>query len=204
MLPLGVELDKFSSTPPLQEHEGPVRILLPAFISPIKGIDVAIDAMRLLDLKGENMTLDIVGASVSGYEQYEADLRRKAAKLNNVIVRWRGWQDDIPGLMRWSDMVILPTRKDSLGRCLVEAMASARPVVACDAGGVYTVVIDGVTGYLIPQNDPQTLAEKISLLAGDLDLRRSIGISGREFVQSRHDIQEHVRRLSNFLREAMP
>ena len=203
VLPLGIKLDEFSHIPPLGPHDGPCRILLVAFVSPEKGVDIAIEAMDILDRKGLDCMLRVVGTTVPGDEAYAEDLERKASRLSNARVEWLGWQKDMAEQMAWSDMSILPTRKDSLGRCLVEAMVSSRPVVAADVGGVSTVVKDEVNGYLIAQNDAGALAEKIELLATDFARARSMGFAGKDMAVKGHDIREHMRGLDDILREVV-
>jgi colanic acid/amylovoran biosynthesis glycosyltransferase len=64
------------------------------------------------------------------------------------------------------------------------------PVIISDAGGMKEGVIDGVTGFVVPENDINGFVEKIELLANDPDLRKRMGEAGRNFVVENYDINK--------------
>jgi glycosyltransferase involved in cell wall biosynthesis len=78
-----------------------------------------------------------------------------------------------------------------LGFTAMEAMACGTPVIATKVGGMSEVVLDGVTGYLIPPNDPEAIREKIRILLGDSSLRERLSGAGRARIL-RHFTWESV------------
>jgi glycosyltransferase involved in cell wall biosynthesis len=68
-------------------------------------------------------------------------------------------------------------------KCLLEAAASARPIVAADGPGLREIVSDGVNGILVPPRDAEALADAIERLAGDRTLRRRMGEAGRRIAE---------------------
>jgi glycosyltransferase involved in cell wall biosynthesis len=88
-----------------------------------------------------------------------------------------------------ADLFVLPTRADSHAIASLEAMATGLPVISTPVGGVVDVVEDGVTGYLVPKDDLAALAERITRLRYDRDLRHRMGIRGRERVESRFNAE---------------
>jgi glycosyltransferase involved in cell wall biosynthesis len=68
---------------------------------------------------------------------------------------------------------------------VIEALAAGRPVVATPVGGVTDVVAEGVTGLLVPPDDPTQLTAALRNLGSDRELRRRFGEAGRELVRNR-------------------
>lgn len=94
----------------------------------------------------------------------------------------------LPSYYAASDVVVLPSfPPESFGLVLIEAMACGRPVVAHDIPGVRAVVDDGVDGFLVRPGDAADLAEKVSILLADPNLRTRLGIAGRRKVERRYD-----------------
>ena len=71
-------------------------------------------------------------------------------------------------------------------------MALGKPVVATDGGGTSELVIDGITGFLVAPQRPETLAEKIELLLERPDLSRAFGEAGRQRIRARFSLQQLV------------
>jgi glycogen synthase len=89
---------------------------------------------------------------------------------------------DLPALYRKAEVFVMPSYYETFGISVVEAMAFGLPVVASKAGGLAEVVVDGVTGILVPPGDPRALAEATTRLLADATLRRRMGMAGRERV----------------------
>lgn len=92
--------------------------------------------------------------------------------------------DPMVRLFEDADLFVLPTRADSHAIASLEAMATGLPVVTTPVGGVVDVVEDGVTGYLVPRDDPTALVDRIERLREDPEQRHRMGLRGRERVES--------------------
>jgi hypothetical protein len=86
---------------------------------------------------------------------------------------------------------------------VLEAQATARPVVATDVGGVHEAVDDGETGLLCPARDPEALADRLGRLLGDADLRARLGAAGRRRVVDRFTWEALYDRYERFLSAAV-
>jgi glycosyltransferase involved in cell wall biosynthesis len=110
-----------------------------------------------------------------------AALRAAAASLGDRVV-FAGFQREVAACLEAADVVALPSLHEGLGVAALEAMAAGRPVVASRVGGLGEVVVDGVTGLLVPAGDATALARALARLARDAGLRVRLGRAGRERV----------------------
>ncbi len=90
---------------------------------------------------------------------------------------------EAPELMAAADIVVAPSVDEAWGLVVSEAMAAGKPVIGARSGATPEIIMDGVTGFLVPPMRPAAIAEKLVLLAGDVDLRRSIGAAGRRHAE---------------------
>jgi hypothetical protein len=186
----GVALERFP------QHPDPggtgVRVGLAARLVRSKGVDVAVAAVRRLRAAGLDVTLDVAGAP---------DPENPAAVTLSTLADWasdgaadlHGHVVDISAF--WADRHIacLPSLGgEGLPRSLLEAAASARPIVTTKVGGCEEFVRDGETGFLVPPGDPVSLAAAIDKLARDPALRTRLGLAGRRTVEAGYTIA-HVR-----------
>jgi glycosyltransferase involved in cell wall biosynthesis len=90
-----------------------------------------------------------------------------------------GARDDVPQILRRSDLFVLSSRWEGLPLAVIEAMMSGLPVIATAVGGIPEQVVEGETGLLVPPGDPDTLARAVSRLLNDAGLRERTGAAGR-------------------------
>lgn len=105
-------------------------------------------------------------------------------------VRFLGIRNDIPDLMRASDLYLMSSLLEGLPIVLLEAAASGLPAVATDVGGNATVVLDGISGRIVPPNDDEALAAAvIEVLNMAPAARRSWGHAARQLVQASFSLE---------------
>jgi glycosyltransferase involved in cell wall biosynthesis len=99
------------------------------------------------------------------------------------VIEWWGWRSDMPSVYQQCHVVALPTAYgEGVPTALLEAAACGKPLVASDISGCRAVVQEGVTGLLVPPNDPQALADALERLALDAQLRSRMGDAARQLV----------------------
>lgn len=91
-----------------------------------------------------------------------------------------GWSDSPLGEIAAMDIYAVSSVTDTTNLGVLEAMGLGRPVVATDVGGISDAVVDGVSGRLVPRRRPDLLAAAILELAGNAELRKSMGRAGRQ------------------------
>jgi glycosyltransferase involved in cell wall biosynthesis len=134
---------------------------------------------------------------VAGGGEREAALRSQARALGDGMadaVRFLGPRTDIPDLLAACDLVVLPSAAEALPTALIEAAAAGRPVVATRVGGIPEVVVDGVSGLLVPPCNPAALADSIATLLFDRARARLYGAAARGIARSRFSVDTHVAR----------
>jgi glycosyltransferase involved in cell wall biosynthesis len=99
----------------------------------------------------------------------------------------------VPALLARASLFVLPSRSEGISLTLLEAMASGLPVVTTHVGGNPEVVKDGVTGLLVPPDDPAALARALLDITSDSARGRRFGRAGRERVAAHFDVRHMVR-----------
>ena len=146
------------------------RILYVGWINYTKAIDVLLRAMKILQSRGEGGRLLLVGgAAYRNTRLQEEELRRLADELDlgdRVSFAGRKSHAEVARLMAESAVVVLPSRAESFGATLIEALASGTPVVATRCGGPEDIVTEEV-GRLVPTEDPGALADAVASVLAD-------------------------------------
>jgi len=124
---------------------------------------------------------------VGGESYYNAILETiRQEKLRDSII-FTGNREDIPDILAASDLLVFPSIVPHSARPVIEASAMGKPVVASDLGGPRELVVDGVTGRLVPPGDPVKLAEGvIEILTDDLKAQK-MGLAGYERARELFD-----------------
>ncbi len=112
------------------------------------------------------------------------------------LERWvtlTGFRRDVPAILATVDVVVLPSLWEGLPLVVLEAMAAAKPVVATALPSLAEVVVEGVTGLLVPVQEPSGFAEAVVHLIQHPDLRRVMGRQGRERVERDFSLDRMVK-----------
>ncbi len=110
---------------------------------------------------------------------------------------------DVLAWMRKAAMLVLPGirtatgREEGLGMVLLEAAATGLPVIGSRVGGIPECILDGRTGFLVPERDDAALAERMGELLEDPVKRRQMGTAGRALVERRFDIERQTEALES-------
>lgn len=197
VIPPGVDISRFYPIPPDEAKEfigvNPCQkvLLFVGRIEPLKGIDTLMKAVALLREQGLNVCLSIIGGDpdINPEVQTTEMLRLKAIReeiglSDQVAFLGKRAQDTLPYYYSAAEAVVVPSHYESFGMVALEAMACGTPVVASQVGGLAFLVKDGETGYTVPVNKPDLLAEKLSLLLSDSDLRQKMGQKAYKEAQS--------------------
>ena len=190
----GIDVDSFSpgqkaETVDKFTKESVVRIGIVARLASIKDHSTLFRACALLAKCECRFKLYVVG---------DGPLRKDLNDLVDSLairdyVDFMGERGDIANIMKGFDVFVLSSISEGISLTLLEAMSTGLPVVATDVGGNPEVVVDSVTGFLVPAQNPQIMAERIKTLILNPDLRVEMGIKGRERVVNRFSLAESAK-----------
>jgi glycosyltransferase involved in cell wall biosynthesis len=190
VIPYGVVLDLFAPSPRALRADGRVTIGAVSRLSPEKGFEYLLRAVKALGDRG--VVLDVV---LAGDGPSRAALERLADELGlRARVEFLGAvrHEDVPDVLRRLDIFAMPSTWEGFGVSALEASAMGLPVVASDIHGIPDVVLAGETGLLVPPADVAALADAIARLAGDAALRRTMGGAGRAYVEREYRWQDNA------------
>lgn len=166
-------------------------VLFVGRIEPLKGIDTLIQAMSCLDLQGMHgpVHLAIIGGDVDVSPEEMSDEMTRLQKMCDdlcmggmVVFLGKRGQDTLPYYYSAAEVVVMPSLYESFGMVALEAMACGTPVIASEVGGLGYLVQNGITGYTIPDSEPEALCDKLSWLLGNTELRNQMGNSAAEYA----------------------
>jgi glycosyltransferase involved in cell wall biosynthesis len=179
--------------PPLPaRRDDEIRLVFVGRLAPVKGLRVLLAALAQLRDDLPNLHLVLVGDGPD-----RKTLEAAAAPLGDRVT-FTGYlsQSEVAQAMQAADICVLPSFAEGVPVVLMEAMASRKPVIATQVAGVGELVEDGVSGFIVPPGDMESLAARIRVLAGDAKLRVQMGKAGRDKVVAEFDIADEVVRLA--------
>ncbi len=155
-------------------------------INPRKGLECFINAVALVASRQKDVRFAIVGDTAdSSEETYLKTLREQADSLGlDGRLVFAPARRNIVELMSAIDLFVMTSINEGFGRVIIEAMAAHRPVVASEVGGIPDIIEDGITGRLVPSDQPKAFASAISELLANSDLSQRMGEAGRQRVET--------------------
>jgi glycosyltransferase involved in cell wall biosynthesis len=172
---------------------GPPRLIAVAMMrhgDKLASYQILGDALsRLLDMP---WSLEVIGDGPARRDVEDALYPLEAR------VTWAGELGpmEIARRLASADLCVWPALNEAFGMALLEAQASGVPVVAGAAGGVSEIVVDGVTGLLVPSSDAPAFARAVRSLLVDRRRRAALSEAARQCVRAEHDISSAARRLN--------
>jgi len=154
--------------------------------------------------KGGDLLLRIAGRpEFQGFEYHFVTNNFTGPRGENVFVHpnVQPNSDALIDLYREADIFVLPTRAETYGLVILEAMAMGLPVLTTRVGGTGELIIDGENGYTIPVDDEEALAERLRLLK-DAEVRVRLGQNGRRLAESKFNLQTTAETIIDCLKEA--
>jgi glycosyltransferase involved in cell wall biosynthesis len=180
IVPLGLELDALLALPAKLPNEAVVFGYVGRFV-PIKNLPLLIEAFATVSIAAPCARLLLVGDGES-----RAALEVMVARRGlQPFVRFAGWREDLAGVYREVDALVLTSSNEGTPVAVIEAMAACLPVIATHVGGVPDVVTHGSTGMLVPPGSAEALAVAMLELIRNPAQRQRLGTAARASVRAR-------------------
>ena len=176
-------------------------------LSAMKGQDLLVEALPAIRRVHPDLLCVLAGrqGSAAGAEDTDAFVRRLNARIAELglggALRFAGERVDLQALLRRADVYVQPSRTESFGRVVAEALVAGTPVVAFAVGGVPEAA--GPGALLAPAGDTQALAEAVLATLADPDGARRRTAAGAEYVAREFDVARIAPRFSALLRETV-
>jgi len=174
------------------------EILFAGFPFKRKGVDILIEAFKQIAPKYPGWKLKILGWYPNPEELYNA-INNHPQIYHHLPVKYDQMIEQIGSCA----ILVLPSRSEAMGRVLVEAMAAEKPRIGSRVDGIPTVINDGVDGFLVEPESVEDLAQKLDLLMGNDQLRREMGLAGKERVPREFTQEAYFENVINFYDEVL-
>ena len=181
-----------------------------AQLSPWKGQETAIEALRLLREQEVDAHLLLIGSAKFVARATRFDNEAYVAGLHELVARgglqdrvsWLGERDDVPQLMRALDVLLLPSKEEPFGRALLEALALEVPALATSVGGPRELIRDGREGRLLPPDEPAAWAQAIRDVTETPGRAQKMARAGGARIAEAFDVDRHVEAVLELYRRA--
>lgn len=207
----GVDLEKFNphiSKMGIREKLGlgldiPVVGVI-GILHPQKGQEYLLQAAGKVKEGMPDVKFLIVGEDVTKKKSCRIKLENliKALDLSENVI-FTGWLNNIPEVLAGIDIFVLPSLVDHFPLVVLEAMASGKPVIATDVGGVPEMVEDGISGVLVSPKDVKGLSKTIVSLLKDGEKAKRMGMAGRRRVEEFFGIEANRDRVEQIYKDLL-
>jgi colanic acid/amylovoran biosynthesis glycosyltransferase len=205
-LPYALTLADFPFQPRVLRHGEPVRILTVARLVAKKGVEHSVRAVAALRHTHPDVRYDIIGDGP--LRPSIEDLIRRDGLEGSVTLHGARDGDYVKQMMRQAHLFVLASVTAANGDqegtpvSLLEAQASGLPVVSTLHSGIPEVVMDGESGFLVPEGDVASLAARLVELTAHPERWAAMGRSGRRRMEGVHDVSKVNRQLTELYSEA--
>ncbi|WEU40359.1 MAG: glycosyltransferase family 4 protein [Candidatus Odinarchaeum yellowstonii] len=171
-------------------------------LTPWYDFNILLEAMKIIRGKRSDVKLLIVGRGV-----LEKEIKNEIIKkgLDNVTMIGAVPHSKIPELLSVSEIGLLPLKKTphnlfvDIPVKVLEYFAAGKPVISYNVGGISKVVINDYTGFLIPNNSPHILAEKILYLLNNPERKKILGLNARKLCAEKYSWNNVAKQIVDFI-----
>jgi len=190
----------------LQQKTGPretniCRLLFLGNLMESKGLLILLQACRIVKEKGLLFECHFVGGWTDITPEQFGTTVSEYGLDGAVFAHGPKYDQEKRDFLSNSDVLVFPTfyHFEAFPLVILEAMQSGLAVISCPEGGIPDIVVEGETGYLVPQRNADALAEKISTLINNPPIRQNMGEAGRERFQQLFTIDSFEENISEIL-----
>ena len=187
---IGVDLDRFMPAP----LPATVTFLLIARLLRDKGVPEFVEAARIVKARHPDVRFRLVGwIDANPMALREAELR---AWIEEGVIEYLGKLDDVRPALADASVFVLPSYyPEGQPRSIMEAMATARPVITTDTAGCRETVVEGLNGFLLPARDVPALVQAMLRFIERPELIKSMGRESRHIAEAKYDVHRINQRI---------
>jgi L-malate glycosyltransferase len=189
----GLDLAAWSAPPSLSKSQERALITTAGHIRRVKGHDIFIKAAASVIREFPHAHFSIAGDVLE--PEFFAGLQALVTELGlEENFHFAGGITNLRDYLAAADIFVLPSRSEGFSNAIVEAMAASLPVVATNVGGNAEAVKHGITGLIVPPEDPESLAAAIKRLLADPAKAAEMGIAGRDLTAEQFTLEAMMSR----------
>jgi len=198
----GLDLAAWSAPSCVSKPHDRALITTAGHIRRVKGHDIFIKAAASVVQDFPQAQFSIAGDVLE--PEYFAELQSLVAELRlNGSFHFAGGISNLRDHLAAANIFVLPSRSEGFSNAIVEAMAVSLPVIATNVGGNAEAVKHGITGFIVPPEDPQSLAGAIKRLLADPTTAVEMGIAGRNLTAQQFTLQAMMKRTTETYRRLL-
>lgn len=191
--PFGVDINSFSQHASAVSDNSAIVVGTVKSMSHIYGIDLLIKSFALVRNKlllnnantANRLLLRIVGGGPQLNELKQLAIDEGIGEVTTFVGKVD--HKEVPIELAKLDIFVALSREESFGVAVIEAGAAGKPAVVSNIGGLPEVIEDGITGFVVPPEDPQAASLIIEQLVSNTDLRNKIGYAAHEYIKNNFD-----------------
>lgn len=178
-----------------------INVIVLGFLNPAKGVHFLIDALAQIRPLLPRVQLWVVGDRLTDdFGDYRATLESQVVKLGlEDIVCFTGWRRDALKLLSLMDILVHPSLSEGMPHAVLEAMALGKAVVATRVGCTRETIRNGENGLLVNPGDITQLAEALSRVIKDRELRHALGSAAATTIATKHNVINNIRAFENIV-----
>ncbi|HMD50079.1 MAG TPA: glycosyltransferase family 4 protein [Bryobacteraceae bacterium] len=182
---------------PFRDRARISRIGVIGRVHPDKGQAEFVRAAAILHSEFPRVRLVICGAPLFAESAYMRSVKELARGLP---IEFPGWRDDIGAVLSELDLLVVPSKREGMGRVIIEAFSAGVPVVANAVGGIPEVIEDEVTGFLVREASPEALAQRIGeIVRGNASAVQRIAVNARRQWELHYNLTLYRQRITQVM-----
>jgi starch synthase (maltosyl-transferring) len=195
VIPNGVDVRPFDQAKPIDRKalglsESDRISLFAGRLDAQKGLPYLLDAAELVAQKHKNWHLVMMGHDGSESEWFHE--RRQSSPVLQKHLHWLGFRTDVREILKSSDLLILPSLWEGMPNVVLEAMAAGKAVIGTDVEGTNELILPEQTGWIVPPENAQALADALMESIQKPDLTKKFGIAGRLRVEQNYTLERTI------------
>jgi L-malate glycosyltransferase len=198
----GLDLSDWNQAVRPFETSGNTLITTVGNIRRVKGHDILIKAAGLIADRFPGANFSIAGDALEA--DYLAELQALVRDLHlSERFHFCGGVTNLREHLAAADIFVLPSRSEGFSNAIIEAMAASLPVIATNVGGNQEAVKDGVSGFIVPAENPEALADAIAHMLLDPLQAKAMGVAGHAMVMKHFTVGAMMRSITHSYAELL-
>ncbi|MBW2740266.1 MAG: glycosyltransferase family 4 protein, partial [Deltaproteobacteria bacterium] len=175
-----------------------LKLVTAGRLVPLKSFDILVRAIGEVINQGLNDLLLLIAGE--GEERMRLEKLIQDLQIGDCV-KLLGLRHAVMGLMKASDIFVIPSRYEGVSLAMIEAMACGLPIIASDAQGLKDCITNEQNGLFFPVGDHKALAKCILRLANNKELRTRLSHGAREAFEKEYDMRKNVKSLDMLFRK---